>query len=222
MTTTKPNYADSQLSALLKSETAQEHSKAENSQFMTQLLEGQLDIRAVAELTSQLYFIYEALEQAVRANRHAPEIAAVYDPRLERLDALRNDLTYLYGDDWQEHIAPLPETQMYVSILREIEENQSAAEALAHHYVRYLGDMSGGQVIAKMLNKHYGLDSDGTSFYQFDAIGRIKPYRDNYRIQLNELTLDAEQKKHIVGAAKAAFELNRSVFQGLDQQRAAS
>ena len=220
MITANVNYADSQLSALLKSETAQEHSKAENSHFMTQLLEGKLDIKAVADLTSQLYFIYAALEQAVRANRHAPEVAAIYDSRLERLDALRSDLAYLYGDDWHEHIAPLPETENYVSVLRGIEQNKAASDALAHHYVRYLGDMSGGQVIAKMFSKHYGLDSGGTSFYQFDAIGRIKPYRDNYRIQLNELELGAEQKQHIVEAAKAAFELNRSVFHGLDQQRA--
>lgn len=222
MPTTTSNYADSQLSALLKNETALEHQKAENSPFMTQLLDGKLDIKAVAALTGQLFFIYDALERAVRANKQAPEVSAVYDQRLERLEALRADLIYLFGDQWESHITPLPATQNYVSALERIEQDNSSFDALAHHYVRYLGDMSGGQVIASMFKKYYGLGDAGTNFYDFDAIGRIKPYRDEYRIRLNELNLSAETKSHIVDVAKAAFKMNRAVFEALDEQLAAA
>lgn len=218
MTTATTNYVDGQLSALLKAETAEVHSDAENSRFMTRLLDGQLTIKAVAELTGQLYFLYEALEQAVRANREAPETAAVYDERLERLEALRADLAYLYGDNWSEYISPLPETEAYVDALNKVADERSAADALAHHYVRYLGDMSGGQVIARMFEKYYGLGDDGTSFYNFDAIGRIKPYRDAYRIRLNELNLSADEKRRIVEAAKEAFTMNQAIFQALDER----
>lgn len=218
MTTAIANYADAQLSALLKAETAEVHSDAENSRFMTQLLDGKLTIEAVAELTSQLYFIYEALEQAVRANREVPETAAVYDERLERLDALSADLAYLYGDDWREHISPLPETEAYVAALKQTADDQSGADTLAHHYVRYLGDMSGGQVIARMFEKYYGLGDDGTAFYNFDTIGRIKPYRDGYRIRLNELSLSADEKRRIVEVAKSAFKMNQALFQALDER----
>lgn len=211
-------YAEGQLSALLKSETAQAHHDAENSVFMTQLLDGKLDINAVAALTGQLYFVYEALESAVRANQDTAELAPIYDPRLERLSALESDLEQLYGGQWREHIAPLPATQNYVEALRQIGAEQDGAAALAHHYVRYLGDMSGGQVIARMFEKYYGLDERSTSFYDFDAIGRIKPYRDRYRITLNQLELGAEDKEKIIDCASTAFAMNQAVFQALAEQ----
>lgn len=78
--------------------------------------------------------------------------------------------------------------------------------------------MSGGQVIARMFEKYYGLGDDGTSFYNFDAIGRIKPYRDAYRIRLNELNLSADEKRRIVEAAKEAFTMNQAIFQALDER----
>src|SRR5699024_6878719 len=78
--------------------------------------------------------------------------------------------------------------------------------------------MSGGQVIARMFEKYYGLDERSTSFYDFDAIGRIKPYRDRYRITLNQLELGAEDKARIIDCASTAFAMNQAVFQALAEQ----
>src|SRR5699024_5890264 len=122
------------------------------------------------------------------------------------------------GGQWREHIAPLPATQNYVEALRKIGAEQDGAAALAHHYVRYLSDMSGGQVIARMFEQYYGLDERSTSFYDFDAIGRIKPYRDRYRITLNQLELGAEDKERIIDCASTAFAMNQAVFQALAEQ----
>jgi heme oxygenase len=45
---------------------------------------------------------------------------------------------------------------------------------LAHAYVRYLGDMSGGQFIRRRIGKAYDLDldrGDGIRFYDFKKLG---------------------------------------------------
>lgn len=207
--------AELPLAKRLKEETATAHSEAENSDFMAELLDGKLDAQAAIDLTGQLYFVYEALEPAMRANADSAQVAAVYDKRIERLEALDADLRHLVGEDWRESIKPLPETASYVERLRGIESSGDANSALAHHYVRYLGDMSGGQVIAKMLGKHYGIGEEGTHFYDFSSVGKIKPYRDAYRIRVSELELSDEDKDAIVEEAKEAFRYNRQIFAAL-------
>ena len=76
------------LAERLKVETAGVHSEAENSDFMSRLLAGELDAQAAIDLTGQLYFVYEALEQAVRSIAESPQVSAVYDAQLERLEAV--------------------------------------------------------------------------------------------------------------------------------------
>lgn len=200
------------LAARLKEETAGAHSEAENSDFMSRLLGGELDKQAAIDLTSQLYFVYEALEPALRATSESAQVEAVYDARLERLDALASDLEYMIGADWRESIEPVEATKNYAERLRSIEDSGDANAALAHHYVRYLGDLSGGQVIAKMLGKHYGIGAEGTNFYSFAEIGKIKPYRDAYRARVSDLDVSPEDKDAIVEEAKVAFRLNREIF----------
>lgn len=203
------------LAARLKEETAGAHSEAENSDFMARLLGGELDKQAAVDLTGQLYFVYEALEPAMRANSESAQVEAVYDARLERLEALSADLEHMIGANWRETIEPVEATKNYVQRLRSIEESGDANSALAHHYVRYLGDLSGGQVIAKMLGKHYGIGEEGTNFYSFAEIGKIKPYRDAYRARVSDLDVSPEDKDAIVEEAKDAFRLNREIFAAL-------
>lgn len=63
-----------------------------------------------------------------------------------------------------------PVLAVYLDRLRGLSASQdSAPRLLAHAYVRYLGDLSGGQIIGARLRKAYGLDGlDGRRFYYFD------------------------------------------------------
>ena len=65
--------------------------------------------------------------------------------------------------------APAP-LSAYLSHLRFLATASSSAPSLlAHAYVRYLGDLSGGQYIGARIKKAYQLEGlDGTRFYQFD------------------------------------------------------
>ena len=108
------------LSVALREETAHAHENAEGSAFMQRLMSGQLSAEAAADLSGQLWFVYESLEHAVRSVAHTPIAGAVADPRLERRFALEADLATLVGSDWREKIRILPATASYVARLEEV------------------------------------------------------------------------------------------------------
>lgn len=209
------------LSAALKEATAAAHEDAEGSRFMEELLSGQLNRDAVAEFTGQLWFIYEALERAVREIEDHPLAASIVDRRLERQVSLEADLAGMYGSNWRDAIRILPATMKYVSRLEELTGTGDAVPVIAHHYVRYLGDVSGGQVIAARLGTYYDIDSESLNFYDFSAIGKIPPYRNSYRAALDELDLDDEQRQRLVDEARRAFGFNSAVFADLAQRHCA-
>lgn len=206
------------LSAALRAETLRAHETAEGSDFMTRLMAGELDADAIADLTGQLWFIYEALERAVRTVSEAEPASAVADPRLERRDALENDLAQMLGGTWRDKVRILPATASYVSRLEELDQANCGLRVMAHHYVRYLGDISGGQVIAARLGALYGIDPDALTFYNFAAIGKIPPYRHAYRSTLDSLKLSEAERRALIDEAQSAFAYNSGVFAELSRR----
>lgn len=212
MTTTIP--ASEQISTLLRQETAAAHSGAENSQFMSRLAQGKLDKSAVADLTAQYFYIYSALEAAVRRAAPSPAVARVADARLERVGKLEQDLSSMLGPDWREMARPLAATKRYAAELDGLGEAH-APEVVAHHYVRYLGDIAGGQVLARVFRNEYGLDDDALHFYDFSTLGKIPPYRAGYKAALDAMPFDDDGRARLVAAAQRAFALNQLVFEEL-------
>ncbi|MDK4275376.1 biliverdin-producing heme oxygenase [Corynebacterium accolens] len=204
------------LSVALREETAHAHENAERSAFMQRLISGELTAEAAADLGGQLWFVYESLERAVRSVADTPIASAVADPRLERRFALEADLAALVGGDWREKIRILPATASYVARLEEI--SGSAVEVVAHHYVRYLGDVSGGQVIAARLGALYDIEPDALNFYDFSAIGKIPPYRKGYRERLDSLILTADEREALLVEAQRAFAFNSAIFAELNKR----
>src|SRR5690606_8590039 len=149
----------------------------ESMPFITELMEGRLDRVAYADFLAQHYAVYVALEAGGRRVRTADPIGAVmvYD-ELERVPALEADLAHPYGPDWRELITIHPATQRYVARLEEVAG--TAQGYLAHAYTRYLGDLSGGQVIKRMLERGYGFVDEGITFYTFPDIPKTKPFKD--------------------------------------------
>ena len=94
------------------------------------------------------------------------------------------------------------------------EIGQSQPELLvAHSYTRYLGDMSGGQILKKMIRKRYDLTGEGgVSFYMFDHIESIGKFKELYTARMNGLSLTEEQKDEMVEEAKRIFQFNIDVF----------
>ncbi|WP_435738181.1 biliverdin-producing heme oxygenase [Cellulosimicrobium sp. PMB13] len=201
------------LSLRLREGTRPEHEQAEGSGFVEKLMSGRLDVAAYADLAAQQWAIYGALEAASAAIRADAQGATLVFDELTRTPEIEKDLAFLVGPDWAERITVRPATEQYVARLREI--GGSLPAYAAHAYTRYLGDLSGGQIIKRMLERHYGLSVDGLAFYTFVEIPKSKPFKDVYRERLDGLDLSPEQVDETVAEARLAFRLNSAVFADL-------
>lgn len=201
------------LSVLLREGTRSEHEAAEGSRFVEDLLGGRLTVRAYADLAAQLHTVYTALEEVGEQVRRTPAGAGVVFDELARVPALESDLTHLLGPDWRASAAPHPATVGYAAAIRAGGDDVGAY--VAHAYTRYLGDLSGGQVIGRMVQRHYGVPDAGVAFYAFPAIPKPKPFKDLYRARVDALELDAAGRAAVVEEARAAFRHNRALFAAL-------
>lgn len=198
------------------------HEDSAGATFMSDLMTGKGTREDYVALVAQHFFIYEALEAA--ALRFADDAAAAPFIRdeLTRLSALELDLTDLVGSDWRESIVPVPATQRYVDRINEIAGEGWAGGFVAHHYTRYLGDLSGGQAISKIMQRLFGLESGGVAFYQFDQIASPKAFKDSYREHLDAVTWDAAERERVIDEILLAYRLNTELFIDLAAAKASA
>ncbi|MDN6490366.1 MAG: biliverdin-producing heme oxygenase, partial [Yaniella sp.] len=84
-----------------------------------------------------------------------------------------------------------------------------------HHYLRYLGDLSGGLAIARLMQRHYQVPDHQLNMYTFESIEKPKLYKDAYRDQLNRLGLTVEQEETFIEEAGFGFGYNKRIFEEL-------
>lgn len=197
------------LASRLRTATAAEHDEAENMSFVTRLMGGELPIAALADFHAQHYVIYQALE-AAGDNLADDHIAAPFlFEELRRIPALEADLEFLIGPNWRNDVQTTDAARDYATRINEA--GSWAGGYIGHAYVRYLGDLSGGQAIGRLMQRAYGLEIDGISFYRFEGV-KPKPFKDNYRALLDAAPFDAEGLDRVVEEAKLAFRLNTAMF----------
>lgn len=202
------------LAERLRAGTRTEHEWAERSPFMVALLDGWLDRAAYTLMLGQTWLFYRVLEWAARSWHRDPVVGPFVSDELYRCPSLEADLRWLSGETWREQVTPLPATQRYVDRLRAVCFTSPTA-FVAHHYTRYLGDLSGGQIIRRRLAASYGLTRDGVRFYHFDRIPKPKPFKDSYRDRLDSAPWTAAEQDDVIAEANEAFRLNRAVFDDL-------
>ena len=205
---------DLALSAAMREGSMAEHQAAEDSSFMSELLGGRVNERGYADYLLRLRVVYATMEEIVAAHRDDAAVAAVADTALERLAAIDADLDHWVSDG--ERSVDSPAAAAYRQRLLD-----AAAEwptlLVAHHYTRYLGDLSGGQAIGRILDRTFELDGAGIAFYAFPEIPKPKIYKDGYRARLDALGLTAEEQERVVTEVKTAFQLNQALFAELGE-----
>lgn len=174
---------------------------------------------AYARYTEQLWFVYEALETVAERLASDPVAGAFIQAELFRLPALERDLEHLRGADWRAGLTALPATRAYAERVRECAELWPAGY-IAHHYTRYLGDLSGGQIIRDKAERTWGFSrkGDGVRFYVFEGIGNPAAFKRGYRELLDGIQVDDLEKQRIVAECKRAFALNTGVFRDLGDE----
>lgn len=212
------------LSETFKNGTASAHQAAENVHFVANFIRGNIDRRLYAILVSQLLHVYTVLEDRLEECASFPmlENFAKYHKALQRKDALEEDV-----DFWgREEV--FQETKEYADRLRTLDP----LLLLAHSYTRYLGkflhrfyvrflynctgDLSGGKILQRAAKRAMDLQTDGLAFYNFEYIPSAKRFKDEFRAEMDSLSLNNEDVDRLVREANIAFLLNMRIFEVLD------
>jgi heme oxygenase len=153
--------------ATLKEQTHEKHKEAETQPFIKEIFQKKVSKHKYAEYLYQLYLIYHAME-----NIAGPKLGAYEGiPGLYRSKAIFEDFQELAVPDKTYTIKE--STLKYIQYIMDITEHN---DLVAHMYVRYLGDLNGGQIFAKLI------PGSGTMF-QFENKEELT---NNFRAKLND------------------------------------
>lgn len=198
------------LSARFREQSRQVHREAAESRFLAALTDGSLDLAGYAALVTQHAAIYRGIEHLADSFAGHPVAGAFVFPELYRTPALTADIEFLHanGANGAKPENLTPATERYVARLAELTDWPGGF--VAHHYVRYLGDLSGGQAIGRSVASQYGLTNggDGLRFYHFDQVPSPKLFKDRYRELLDSADWDEAEKTRILGEIDLAFRFN--------------
>ncbi len=199
------------LALKLKEGTKESHSAAENTKFVAAFLRGVVDPEEYRKLLTNFYYVYDTMEQRIRETEDKM-VHAIRSESLERKEAIERDLEYYYGPDWKEKQIPSEACNTYCYRINEIAEKDPYL-LIAHHYTRYIGDLSGGRILkeiaARVLKPPVG---KGLDFYEFPSIPDAKLFKQQYRASLDNLGTDTSQENALIAEANYAFRLNMYMF----------
>ena len=199
----------------LKTGTREVHAVADKL-FIANFTEDTMDRATYRHFLSQLYFLYVAMEEELRGSAEHPMVGPVHFPdELERKAAIEQDLEFYYGPAWRGAISCLPSMTRYVERVREVGRGDHPELLIAHAYVRYLGDVSGGQIIKRIVGRLLSLPADGAgiAFFEFGHMESIPKFKDFYNARMNSLEISDETKESLVEEAKTSFQMTVDVFQ---------
>lgn len=207
---------DAGLAERLRDGTRAKHRETERAGIMPALLAGRLPARRFAALQRNLHEIYAVLEPALARHADHAAIAAIHQPGLERCGHLVADLIELHGPQWRDELPVVPATEVYVERLAQLDRDDPEA-LVAHAYVRYLGDLSGGQMLKAIVARSFQLDAGrGTGFYDFGAPDQVARQARDFRAGLAAVPVRGAAIDRLVDEACWAFDQHVLLFCGLE------
>lgn len=171
----------------LKELTWKHHQNAERQAFVKELLSGDITNERYAQFLYNQYPAYDLLEAL--ASMHG-----IFDgiPEVKRAPAILEDYNELWLDK-NKNPSLCPVVNEYVAHLKPIMRDRK--KIMAHVYVRHMGDLSGGQMIAKRV-------PGSGKLYQFE--GDIDNLKNKIRAQCSD---------EMAEEAKICFDFATKLFQ---------
>lgn len=143
----------------LKELTHEQHKRAETRPFVKVLFSGHIDPKIYAAYLYNQFPMYELLEVCAMPHGLLSDI-----PGILRAKAIREDYNELWPD--QENTPKLcAVVQEYAAHIMSIKDDPK--KLMAHIYVRHMGDLAGGQMIAKRI-------PGSGKYYQFENADELK------------------------------------------------
>jgi heme oxygenase len=199
----------------LKSATSALHAEVERTGIMRRLLAGRIDRAGYVRLLHNLSAIYATLEPLLVRHSSHPWIATIIDVALFRAEALRADLKDL-SEREDRDTTPAPATIAYSRRLQALDRDAPQL-LVAHAYVRYLGDLSGGQLLKQIVSRSLQLTSSaGLAFYDFGDSQTVAARAMAFRQALAALPVDDHAAGLLAAEAQHAFALHAALFRELD------
>ncbi len=203
------------LAARLREETRDTHMRAERAGIMPDFLRGQIERRTYARLLRNLHGVYDALEPAMQRHALSPFIAPFVHPGLWRRDALEADAAFFGGAEWRA----LPLEPAAQELADRLNASGDPEVVSAHAYVRYMGDLSGGQALRGVVRRIFTLPDDhGVAFYTFPAIPDFGAFKTAFRASLDALPV-TDGGDAIVAEALESFAAHERLFEQLATPR---
>jgi heme oxygenase (biliverdin-producing, ferredoxin) len=200
----------------LRAATWPMHRAVERAGIMPALLRGQLGVQGYAALQFNLQAVYAVLEPALLQHRSDPRIGPVCRPVLFRHTALCVDLARLSAAHPAlpgQALALTPAACTYAARVLSLAASNPVA-LVAHAYVRYLGDLNGGQSLARTVRQMLGSGA-GTSFYDFGTSAQVALQVASLRTAIDALPLSPEDVACVVAEAQWAFRQHGAMFEEL-------
>jgi heme oxygenase len=183
------------------------HVEAERSGIIRDLLRGQASREGYALLLRNLLPAYQAMEQGLERHLRSPGVGVLAQYRLDRAPAIESDLRALCGAGWSNDLPLLAAGDVYAQRVAKAAQDDGS-RLIAHAYTRYLGDLSGGQILQRLLARSPGLQAAELTFYDFPRFPDLDALKADYRKALDHAGVVAADRHAVVEEAAIAFSLN--------------
>jgi len=141
----------------LKELTMKQHHNAERQKFAGVLMSGKISGSAYLRYLKNQYYCYYLLEHHTKFN--------LPDDRLKRSENILSDiheLQYILSEEINDENMANALTESTLQYGTYVDNIKTKEDFMAHVYVRYLGDLRGGQMISKKVpgsGKYYEFDN---------------------------------------------------------------
>lgn len=176
--------------SILRDYTNDKHRAVESHPFVQMMINGELTKKQHAMFLQQMYYVYRDIE-------YYGEMAGLFhDMRsIKRKDAIKEDIIEL-GYPLLNSDEIFPSTQAYRNHILDLYYGKKGDQILAHVYVRHMGDLYGGKMIARKV------PGSGKAYQFDDRPGLIK-------------ALDAKLTMDILDEALLAFDMSEAMFEDM-------
>jgi heme oxygenase len=171
----------------IKELTWEHHKNAERQEFAKLMISGDIDPELYAAYLWNQHKKYDLLEAMATVHGLFDDI-----PEVKRKQRIEADFFELWPHDDKRPVL-CKSTSEYIEHMREC--MQDPQRLLAHMYVLYMGDLSGGQMIKRKI------PGSGT-MYEFD--GDVKELKEKIRAKIDDSM--AEEAKWVFDSATKLFQ----------------
>lgn len=216
MNAIEPTAQAGSLIEALREQTRALHTTAERTGIISDILKRKADRQGYIAFLFNMLPAYRELEGALEKLRDKTIFHAFARRELYRADSLKADLAVLYGANWTRELVMLPAAERYATRISEVADGD-AGRLIAHAYVRYFGDLSGGQILKGLLGKALNLPPQALSFYDFPGIVDHIAFKDAMRHSIDVDVASACDREAVIDEAKLAFEHNIAISKSVQE-----